>query len=167
MQNLRALLEALNRFERAICAVCFGLLALLMVVDIFSREVLQQSFHRGPKLAIDLMIWGGFLGASLCVAAGTHLRIEAADRLWPDSWRSLVTRVQTLVTFAFCLAFAWVSAKYVGESRQMGEVGVVTGVPIWMVQLVIPVSFGSMAFRYLMHALFPALRPSPVVGEGR
>lgn len=164
---MRSFLAGMERYERLIAATAFGLLALLVVADIFSREVLHQSFPVGPKLAIDFMIWGGFLGASLCAARGTHLRIDAGERLWPASIRALASRIETLLTALFCVFMAWLSVRYVRTSHELGEVGVVTRVPVWISQLVIPFTFVSMSLRYLAYFAFPALKPVPPVGEGR
>ncbi len=164
---MQKLLATVEKLERVIAATAFGLLAALVVLDIFSREVLHQSFPIGPKLAIDFMIWGGFLGASLCAAKGTHLKIDAGEKLWPQSLRPFAGRMETLVTGAFCVFMAWLSIRYVHTSQELGEVGVVTRIPVWISQLVIPYTFVSMSVRYAAYFVFPALKPLPPIGEGR
>ena len=154
-------LKGLHRLEKWVAAACFGGLSLLVLADIFLREGLHRSFPFGPKLAIDLMIWGGFLGASLTSARGTHLRAEAFEKIWPVSWRPAVETIGQWMTAAFCAALAYLAFSYVRETHQMGEVGVVTGIPVWISQAMIPYSFASLTLRHLAYAVMPSLRPRP------
>jgi TRAP-type C4-dicarboxylate transport system permease small subunit len=160
-------LMLLERAERGLASAAFGALAVLVLTDVFSREVLKQGFPLGPKLAIDLMIWGGFLGAALCTSKATHLRIEAAERLWPSAWKPLVGRIEDAVTGVFCAVMAWLSFRYVSTSYELGEVGVVTRIPLWVSQAVIPYAFSSMTLRYLVFVAWPQVKPVPPIGEGR
>jgi TRAP-type C4-dicarboxylate transport system permease small subunit len=75
--------------------------------------------------------------------------------------------METLVTGAFCVFMAWFSIRYVKTSQELGEVGVVTRIPAWISQLVIPYTFVSMSIRYAVYFILPGLKPVPPIGEGR
>ncbi len=152
-------LASLQKWERWVALTAFGLMTALVLADIALRELAHQSFAMGPKLAIDLMIWGGFLGAALTSGKGTHLKAEAALKLWPVALRPWIEALSEIVTGVFCAGLAWVSFHYVAQSRTMGEVGVVTGVPLWISQAVLPWTFGSMAIRHLAYGWLSGLRP--------
>jgi TRAP-type C4-dicarboxylate transport system permease small subunit len=162
---MSALLLGLNRVERAVAALSFGVMTLLVLVDIGMRELLKQSFPIGPKLALDFMIWGGFLGASITSAKGTHLKAEAFEKLWPKSLKPAVETLSELLTTAFCGGMAYLSIRYVAASHEMGEVGVVTGVPLWVSQAVIPLTFSLMTLRHLAYTLMPSIKPRPSVED--
>jgi TRAP-type C4-dicarboxylate transport system permease small subunit len=153
------LLATLQKWERRVALSAFGLMTLLVLADIALRELAHQSFAMGPKLAIDLMIWGGFLGAALTSGKGTHLKAEAATKVWPVNLRPWIEALSEIVTGVFCAGLAWVSCQYVLQSRAMGEVGVVTGIPLWISQAVLPWTFASMAIRHLAHGWLSGLRP--------
>jgi hypothetical protein len=59
------------------------------------------------------------------------------------------------------------SIRYVKTSQELGEVGVVTRIPAWISQLVIPYTFVSMSIRYAVYFILPGLKPVPPIGEGR
>lgn len=162
---MRRALELLQKTERWIAATAFGFMTLLVLADIFLREAFKQSFPVGPKLAIDLMILGGFLGAAITSGKGTHLKAEIASKLWPKSLKPFAETLGEILTAAFCAGMAWLAFKYVSQSFEMGEVGVVTGVPVWISQSILPWAFVSMSVRHLTFALVPSLRPTPTLED--
>ena len=105
------------------------------------------------------MIWLGFIGASLTSAKGAHLRPEIADKLWRGVGKKIADALAQLITAAFCLGMAYLAYRYVMESKAMGDVSVVTGIPLWIVQLAIPYTFASMALRHFAYSIMPAIRP--------
>lgn len=69
------------------------------------------------------------------------------------------------MTAGFCLGLAWISFHYVMGSRELAESNVVTGVPIWVSQLVIPWTFLSMAIRHLCFTFKAELRPVTTIED--
>jgi len=107
-------------------------------------------------LALVLTLWVGFTGASICTFEGRHLRVEAADKLWPARMRPYVTALANLVSAQLVLSLAVLSARFVrtsyGEYVQTnGHGGVFGGMPIlpeWLGYIILPLSFSVMAARF-------------------
>jgi TRAP-type C4-dicarboxylate transport system permease small subunit len=134
-------------------------MTLLVLLDIIGREVLQTSFPWAQKSAVYLMIWMGFVGACLTSAKGAHLRPEIADKLWRGVGKTLSQFLEQALIATFCGGMAYLAWDYVGESKTMGDLSVVTGTPMWMIQAAIPYTFASMAIRHSFYAFFPGLKP--------
>lgn len=147
--------------ERAIASAAFGVMGILLLIDVTGREVFDHGFHWSQKIAIYLMIWGAFLGSSMTSAKAAHLRPEAATRLWPRRFKGVFEGAAELFTTLFCVFFAYISVLYVTETLEFGDKGTVTELPMWIIQVVIPYTFISMAFRHLMYVFFPSIRPVP------
>jgi len=158
---MKLALHLLQKTERWIAATAFGLMTFLVLADILLREAFKHSFPVGPKVAIDLMIWGGFLGAAITSGKGTHLKAEVASKIWPKKVKPLVDQVSEALTALFCAGMAWLAFQYVSQSFEMGEVGVVTRIPVWISQAVLPWAFVSMTVRHLIFAIVPSLKPTP------
>lgn len=156
-------LYLLNRIEKRVCSAGFAAMTFLVLFDVFGREVLSKSFPWAQKSAVYLMIWLGFLGASLTSATGGHLRPEIADRLWKGALKTWIGALSQLMTAVFCAGLAAYAWGYVQESKALGDVSVVVGLPMWIVQLAIPYTFASMAVRHFCYAVFPAIRPQPSI----
>ena len=162
---MKTILARLQKIERGVAATAFGLMTLLVLTDILLREGFKQSFAVGPKLALDFMILGGFLGAAITSGKGTHLKAEVATKLWPESLKGFAATAGELLTATFCASMAWISFQYVSGSRELAEANVVTGIPIWISQLVIPWTFASMALRHLCFTFKTELRPVTTIED--
>lgn len=140
--------------------VSFAALTIFMALDVGSREVANEGVAWAQKASIILMIWGGIIGASLTSAKGGHLRPEIADKLWPESFKPFLKVLEHLVVTAFCVFMFYLALSHVVESKEMGDVHpVITGLPTWVIKLVFPLVFASMALRHFIFAISPDLRP--------
>jgi len=156
---MKKALAWVHRVEVVLAASCFGWMTVLTLTDVLGREVFKTGVVWAQKSAVYLMIWGGFLGSSLTSATGGHLRPELADKLWPKKLRPFIGSLEQALTAAFCLGLFYLATSYVSSSRELGDLNVVTGLPVWVIQLVIPYTFLSMGLRHLAYAIWPKLRP--------
>jgi len=145
--------------ERWVAGVAMLGISSLVFADIVSRELLSHSLPWAMKSSVYLMIWVGFLGACLTSAKGGHLRPALADKLWPADLQPVYLTLQNAMQAIFCFGACYYSYLYVRESFELGDVEVVVGAPLWLLQLVMPYSFFSLGLRHLIFAGFPALRP--------
>lgn len=150
-----AFIKILGSIERLMATIFMGAMTLLVIFDVFSREVMNQGIPWAQKSAVYLMIWGGFLGAVMISEKAGHLRPEIADKIWgKKQW--LFIRFQNMLTIAFCVVFIYASFGYVAESMEFGDKSVVLKVPLWTLQLIIPYTFTSMAIRNIYFLFNPA-----------
>jgi C4-dicarboxylate transporter, DctQ subunit len=145
----------LGKIERFLASSFMALMTMLVIFDVFTREVLNQGLPWAQKSAVYLMIWGGFLGAIMISEKAAHLRPEVGDKLWGEKRPWSFVRIQNFVTILFSLFFFYASVKYVGESIEFGDKSVVLHVPLWILQLVIPYTFLSMTLRNIYFLLNP------------
>ena len=150
-----AFIKILGSIERLMATIFMGAMTLLVIFDVFSREVMNQGIPWAQKSAVYLMIWGGFLGAVMISEKAGHLRPEIADKIWgKKQW--LFIRFQNMLTIAFCVVFIYAYFGYVAESMEFGDKSVVLKVPLWTLQLIIPYTFTSMAIRNIYFLFNPA-----------
>lgn len=148
-------IKLLGSIERLFATFFIGAMTLLVIFDVFSREIMNQGIPWAQKTAVYFMIWGGFLGAISISEKAGHLRPEIADKIWgKKQW--LFVRMQNLVSIIFCFVFIYASIGYVSESLEFGDKSVVLKVPLWVLQLIIPYTFTSMALRNLYFLFNPA-----------
>jgi len=153
---MKKTLEILTKIESAVAGLFIAVLSGFVILDVFSREVMNTGFPWAQKSAVYLMIWAGFLGASLVAQKAGHLRPEIADKLWGEKRAHLFVRVQNICIIIFCLFFFKASFSYVLESYEFGDKSVVLRVGLWILQLVIPYSFLSIGFRSLYYLVNPS-----------
>ncbi len=158
---MRQFLDIITRLERVIAGFSIAIMAVLLFGDVFLREVFHISIPWAQKLSLHLMIFSGSLGVSLASSAGAHLRPEVGDHVLPKGILPYVVVFRELCTAGFCGFYAWIAFHYVAQSREFGDVNVITGIPLWIVQSIFPLVFSLMASKHLIYALMPTMRPAP------
>jgi len=111
------------------------------------------------------MIWAGFLGSSMTTHKGLHLRPEIADKLWPLKYHGVFNTARHLLTAAFCFGATWYGYLYVFESFELADINPILNLKLWVVQIIIPLTFLSSGVRALVYALMPKLRPAATRGS--
>jgi TRAP-type C4-dicarboxylate transport system permease small subunit len=148
-------LDHLTRLERLLASTFIFLLTILVITDVFSRELFNRGVPWAQKGAVYLMIWAGFMGAILVTHKMEHLRPELADKLWQGKLRPWYLRLHNLVSLLFTAGMTWYSLQYVLESKGFGDRNVIIDMPMWLLQAVIPYCFFSMSLRYLYFIFYP------------
>jgi len=138
--------------ENAVIAAVLSLMILLPLVD----PLLQHLFHRSIQGAISivqhLVLVVGMLGGAiaareqrlLALSNVTETRFRGTQRKWITACTSAVS----VVTVGF-LAFA--SWQFVLTEREAGKV-LAYGVPVWLVELLLPMGFVVIALRLFWYS---------------
>ena len=158
----RRFLAILFRVEASVAAFAYLVIALLLIADVTSRELLGSSIWGAQRISVYLMIVTGFLGLGLAADRGRHLRPRFADGLIPARFAKAANRVGSVIMFAVFSWFAWLSVGFVMASYEYGDLAQTIKTPLWMIELIVPYAFVSIALRYLFFAIWPALKPGEV-----
>jgi TRAP-type C4-dicarboxylate transport system permease small subunit len=152
-------LQVIAGAERLIAGLSVGAMAVLLCADVILREVAGMSLPWAQKLSLHFMILAGCLGVSLASSAAGHLRPEVGDQILPKRILQGIVFLRELTTAVFCGYFAHIALAYVQQSKDFGDLNVITGVPLWVVQAIFPATFALMATKHIVFALFPSTRP--------
>jgi TRAP-type C4-dicarboxylate transport system permease small subunit len=139
--------ECIARLEQVLLA---GSLSLMVIVA-FLQIVLRNFFATGLSWADELVrycvIWVGFLGAALATRGGKHIRMDVVSRWLSTKRRRALQAFTHLVSTLISAVLTLASIKFVWVEVQMGA-ETFFGPATWIIQLVIPVTFGIMTIRY-------------------
>ena len=153
------MIDFLDRWERRLCAGAFALLAAVMFADVLMREITGNGLPWAVQTAVYANLVVALFGLGVATSAGSHLRARFADNWLPRRFHPLLQRIADAVSALFLLLFALLALQLVEETWQLGETATVLRVPLWPLQLLIPVSFGSAALRYALYCWRPQLAP--------
>ncbi len=111
-RTLDGLDRCVSWLEKAFLAVAMLLMVFLSFFDYLQREGPEMSFDipGGPNMAMVLMVWVGFLGASLATRQGKHLAVDATERFLSPGAARLAQRFSALVAAGLCyklMTFSW------------------------------------------------------------
>lgn len=153
------MIPLLERLERGVALVerwaAIALLAFMVTLG-FVQIVLRTLFHSGfpwaDELLRQLVLWVGFLGASLATRYSKgHISIDLVGRfLSPEATRR-VGRFGDVLGAVVCAWLAWASVGFVRAN--VGERAAGLPLPIWVLQSVLPFAFGAIAVRLFLKAV--------------
>lgn len=148
---IQRLEHGLARFERG--AIVLGLSAVLTLGlwQILARNLFATGFAWADELMQHLVLWLGFLGASLATRERRHLRIELLTHLRPawHPWVAVLINATAALTCLVLTAAAW---RFVRLEGTMGT-RMMCGVPVWLAQSIIPLGLALMALRFALHTV--------------
>ncbi|MBL8351984.1 MAG: TRAP transporter small permease [Burkholderiaceae bacterium] len=167
------LLAAWHRIECWVAVLSFSFIAAVLMIDVLGRELYgpvmsllgmkvgATGLFGSQKLAVFALVIGSFAGIGIATATGVHLVPRIGFRWLPAAWSPQVDRIADLFTGLFLLGVCWYGLQFVLASKASGVLAAVINVSAWPIQLAIPLGFLSAALRYLVFAVWPALRPVP------
>lgn len=156
MKIVRALDNAVLFVERSLVIV----LVIIMLLLAFTQVVLRNYFAMGilwaDPLLRHMVLWVGFLGASLATQREKHISIDLITRFVSSSATNLIRILTNL--FACIVSYILAGAGWTFVKAEMESETVVLTIGTmefysWWFQLIIPVGFGLMCFRFFLRNL--------------
>ena len=138
--------------EDAVLVIILTALILLAASQIVMRNFFSFGFIWADEMLRMLVLWIAVAGAVAASRMDKHINIAILDRFLPDKIKLLVKIVIHIFTATVCGAVAWYSVQFVQMSHEFGDV-LMGSVPAWMPQLILPVGFGLISYRYSLFAI--------------
>jgi len=87
--------------------VLIGLIAAVILAQVFFRKVLNDSLQWSNELAVFFMVWVVFIGAAVVMHKAEHINIPTFVNMLPMTVRPYVIIGAKLITLVFLLAIAF------------------------------------------------------------
>lgn len=150
--------EALGRSaETWFLVALFILLLLLASAQILLRNVFSSGLAWADGLVRISVLWLAVMGAVAASRDQKHISIDLINRALSGAWRVAVVVGVRLFTAGVAAFFARQSWRFMQDSRLFEDV-LLGGWPAWWFQLILPVGFGLIAYRYATAALRAIVR---------
>lgn len=143
--------EIIDRVEQILIVILLGIMILIAFLQIVLRNVFAIGFSWGDPLVRNLVLWVGFIGAAIAAREGKHINIYVLSQWMPSQWKSLIEVITQLFSFFICGLLSFAALKFIKNEAQMGSVTFL-GIPAWVPQIILPITFGVMAFRFGLHS---------------
>lgn len=146
------LLAYLRRVEDWVLVAAFLVAIVLPLVDAVGRPLGGFHVPGNATYLQQLTLWLAFLGGLLAVREGKHLTLSTAEVFHEGSRARRIVRVGAhAVAAAVCAVLTYSSFLVVMANRQQATV-LPIGVPVWVVELVMPLALGLSALRFVWRA---------------
>jgi TRAP-type C4-dicarboxylate transport system permease small subunit len=152
-ENIFSRLEKIGRIgEDAVLVIILGSMILLAAAQIVMRNFFDFGFIWSDEALRMMVLWIALAGAVAASRNDRHINVAVLDRFLPARVKSLVKILVNGFTAAICGLVAWHSVKFVLTSREFGDL-LMGGIPAWIPQLILPVGFGLICYRYSLFML--------------
>ncbi len=153
------MLKFLRKLNKAIARIEEGfliLIVLFMVLAAFLQVILRSFFDHGilwgDILLRHLVLWIGFIGASLATKNEKHINIDLLTRYLKGRWHLLVQAAILLFSFIITIFLTHAGYRFVQVEKEFGST-LFKDIPTWYFQLIIPLGFFLMSMRFLFLAV--------------
>lgn len=151
----RRLLQLAHALEGGVLALLLAAMIALSFLQIILRNLADTGIIWIDPLLRHLVLWVGFLGATLATRKGRHINVDALSRFLTAPTLRFVRTFTNLLAAFVCLLLSNAGAKLVRDEASFGGSGLLD-VPTWLLQVVMPLSLLLMSSRFLGHAIAAA-----------
>ena len=116
-----------------------------------------DGYSWSKELSLIMLLWVGFLGASVCAHEGKHIQVGALKRVVPPSMAPWMDALGYLFTAAFCLFMTMLGYEYAKEALMLEGRFEQTNVPDWVATIAVPAAFAMTMLRYIAAAVSSVL----------
>ena len=149
-------LQKINNWIGKLEGFLLALILVGMIVLAFLQVILRNFFDSGISWADPvlrhLVLWVGFLGASVATKEEGHLAMDLVSRFLPDRLRHLSGVFTHLASSAVCGLLAHAAYKFVLSEKESGAM-LVPDIPNYWAVSIIPIGFALMSLRFALRII--------------
>ncbi len=152
MRIIRQFDDFLAKIEGWILIALLGVMVLLSFGQVILRNLFQEGILWADIFLRQLVLWVGFLGASLAVREQKHIAIDILPHFLKETVTKLIrigVNIAAGIISVFLTHAAWTFMQFERE----GESTLFLDIPVWMFQTILPFSFMMIALRFFLQAL--------------
>jgi C4-dicarboxylate transporter, DctM subunit len=140
----------LRSLEDSTAATVLLAMLLLPLAEILVRRFFTTGIPGAAPLVQHLTLWIAFLGAALAARDGRLLAL-ATGTLVSDRVRRVTSVAAAAVAVAVTVMLGWGALQLIQTQRQVGS-EIALMLPVWWLQVVLPVALTVIAARVIWHA---------------
>ena len=139
--------ETIDRVEQALVVTFLGFMIFIAFLQIVLRNFFSTGLDLGDSLLRNLVLWIGFVGATLATKEGKHINIDLISRWLPPIGKNAVSLITHSFSFLVCCALTYATLKFIRNEAQMGQ-KTFLDIPAWIPVMILPMTFSLMTFRF-------------------
>jgi len=139
--------EMIDRVEQTLLVILLSFMIFTAFLQILLRNAFSTGLTWGDPFVRNLVLWTGFIGATLATREGKHINIDVVSQWMPPLGKTFIKVVIHLFSFSICGLLTYAAMKFIKNEAQIGNVTFL-GIPSWIPEIILPIIFGLMAFRF-------------------
>lgn len=151
MKILRRINLFLYRFQKRTLVVLFFVLLALASAQVLLRIFFKAGIENADSVTRFLVLWIGFLGASLATYKNRHINIDILSQFMNLKGNRVIGAVVNGVALVTCAFLLKASVLFISD--EIAYSSSLMGIPVWVLELALPVTFFFMSMRFLQSFL--------------
>ncbi len=156
MKFLKTISDILSKIEGSLVVFLISLMIILAFVQVVLRNLFSVGFLWADPFLRHLVLWIGFLGASLATQKEKHINIDLVTRFTSTKITNIIKIVTNI--FACGVTIFLANAGFVFLKNELESNEILFAIeslnfPAWYFQFIIPIGFSLMAFRFLIRTV--------------
>ncbi len=139
------------RLENAAISLVLAALVVLPLLEALLRKTLHIGISNSAEIVQHLTLVVGMMGAAIAARENRLLSLSRLGDLLKGRWAKLAGAFSGSTAVAVTVLLAAAGVEFVLAERPSGEI-LAYGIPVWVIQLAIPVGFGVIALRLAGHS---------------
>lgn len=145
--------------ERVLLATILLMMISLSVLQIGLRNLMDTSWYWIDPFTRLLVLWLAVLGAMVATRTGEHIAIDALGHYLKPRLARLVSALTQGFAALVTGVMAWHSTRFVLDEWQYGGTAF-AGLPVWPFEIIMPLGFAWMCFRFGLNSIKPPVKPA-------
>jgi tripartite ATP-independent transporter DctM subunit len=137
--------------ENLLLVAALAAMLLLPVTEILLRRVFKTGISGSSVIVQHLTLIVGMLGGAIAARDRRLLALSPVQTLLAGQGRAAAKVFSGGFAAAICFFLCLASLQYVLAVKPLGKI-LVYGIPVWVIQLILPLGFGLITLRLVWHA---------------
>jgi len=157
-----------NQLENFIVYALLTILILLSFAQVAGRLLFNKGLPDADPIIYHLVLWLALLGAVLATREKQHITIDIVSRFVSGSFLNIIQLITGVFTSGVCGILAFIAIRFLKDEMKYNSMKII-GLPIWVFQIIIPLSFALMCIRFSINTseiflkLFQSHQPDSMV----
>ena len=136
--------------EQYLIVIGLSTMIILGTLQVLLRNFFNTGIDWADLLVRALVLWLGFLGASLATRRGRHISIDAVSKLIKnEKIESLRKRIVGIISLILCIFLLKAAIEFTIVESQSGMTAFLD-IPVWIIFIIVPVSLFLISVRLLI-----------------
>jgi TRAP-type C4-dicarboxylate transport system permease small subunit len=122
---------------------------LIAAAQILLRNFLDMGLAWGDQALRVLVLWLGLVGAVVSSRENKHINMDVLLRYFAEPAKAASRGICGLFTAGVCAVVAYNAGRFVYSDYKAG-IAVLGKIPVWILELILPLGFGLIALRYVV-----------------
>lgn len=146
--------KVVSKFEEFVLSFSILSMAILLIVGVFMRTVMNSSLTFSEEVASALLVVVSFFGLGYCARKGRHITMSMVFDMVKNKHKKIFMIVISLCSALATAYIAFLAYRYVLSVQNLGRVTPALQIPMYIIYSVVPIGFVLATIEYISSFIF-------------